>query len=173
MRTKKTFNAIFTAVVNALPLRVQATLEDYWKKRPAIDPITNQKSAAPKIIISKPPPGIIATAGMLRDRCIIFDATFVLEAPVEAVEALVAHELAHGYQLAKDGDSALRGQESEYEVSRYLQEWGFCDDLVELWDAAKTVNPREPAKLFYKYLRVSGLPNFRAKAFERLSKLKP
>jgi hypothetical protein len=152
----------FLDVFGALPKRVRKAIQRVWDETPlgqVVDVSTGKHLTGPLLLFvvdyaaRRAELGkkvLAATAGCDFE----FDAEIVLKAPPEVSGVVIAHELAHAYQLAIYGSSFKGRKDVELEANLLAEKWGYplLDD--RLWEKAKgAANPhlRFYAELFARF----------------------
>jgi hypothetical protein len=151
------FDKLWAVVVGGLPAQVRTALDEFWNSGPAVDPETGEKHPAPFLILGKgwtaqaEASDVSSLANCGDGRCMIFDADFVQEAPAEVVSTLMAHELAHVYEDVAGRSEGQSEPKVEKAVRRRMRKWGYCDEEIEMWLAAKGCSRSDPISLFYAH----------------------
>jgi hypothetical protein len=170
-KAKHVFRQNVKAVVAAMPETDRGLLQSHWlAAKEVTHPFLGTKHPVPLFLVAtnfafrnmpERATGMMVSEGC----CYVFEEMFVHTAPGEAVQSLIAHELAHGWLYAKYHSQKLPLPPvtvpieeldqiySEYPIDKRHEEWladeiitkwGFVGYLVAYWELAIEDAPKDP-----------------------------
>ena len=145
------FTKAFEFVIERLPAPVAKKLHRFWKQCKGTDIVTGESFAGPVSLICTGWNKMTTQAngagslGFSTDSAsFVFDGEFIETAPREAIESLIAYQIAVAYLDLSKVES------SPNKIARLMEQWGFWMDDEEVWEAARTES-KNPVDTFYAF----------------------